>query len=140
MGMVGHQTKDLPQHHDIKAPTKSHHPPAGPISDQELLHLHQDSSLSRRELQNLINNSPSAALPPISTPQPMSLDGFSNILNIRKWHDTLSWLEHQFDPTALLKRKHNIAAPQGTALISFLYILKASTHLLSQFQQLDPSG
>ena len=79
-------------------------------------------------------------LPHVTRDQPLSLEGFWDILNTNKWADTLQWLEEKFDPRTLLQRKPNTTAPLGTARAAFLDALKAATNLLAQFRLLDSDG
>ena len=79
-------------------------------------------------------------LPHVTRDQPLSLEGFWDILNTNKWADTLQWLEEKFDPHTLLQLKPNTTAPLGTARAAFLDALKAATNLLAQFRLLNGDG
>ena len=90
------------------------------ISDKE---LHEELSLiytkvsmrlaANRPITNLYQRSLQ-----VTRDQPLSLEGFWDILNTNKWADTLQWLEEKFDPHTLLQWKPNTTAPLGTALKS----------------------
>ena len=115
------------------------------ITDKELLYLQEDSSLTYTEVSmRIAENRPTTnlhrPLPHVTRDQPLSLEGFWDILNTNKWADTLQWLEEKFDPRTLLQRKPNTTAPLGTARAAFLDALKAATNLLAQFRLLDSDG
>ena len=90
------------------------------ITDKE---LHEELSLiytkvsmrlaANRPITNLYQRSLQ-----VTRDQPLSLEGFWDILNTNKWADTLQWLEEKFDPHTLLQWKPNTTAPLGTALKS----------------------
>ena len=90
------------------------------ISDKE---LHEELSLiytkvsmrlaANRPITNLYQRSLQ-----VTRDQPLSLEGFWDILNTNKWADTFQWLEENFDPRTLLQWKPNTTAPLGTALKS----------------------
>ena len=90
------------------------------ISDKE---LHEELSLiytkvsmrlaANRPITNLYQRSLQ-----VTRDQPLSLEGFWDILYKNKWADALQWLEGNFDPRTLLQWKPNTTAPLGTALKS----------------------
>ena len=93
------------------------------ITDKELLYLQEDSSLTYTEVSmRFAANRPTTNLYQrslqVTRDQPLSLEGFWDILNTNKWADTLQWLEEKFDPHTLLQWKPNTTAPLGTALKS----------------------
>ena len=93
------------------------------ITDKELLYLQEDSSLTYTEVSmRIAENRPTTnlhrPLPHVTRDQPLSLEGFWDILNTNKWADTLQWLEEKFDPRTLLQdTQHHSSLGNGKSSI-----------------------